>query len=133
LPIHATVRLLLISACVVAMTTAPALACPRGVQCLVGLERTAAPEVARAATQRRVRIPNLRAVRVAPRAHLTFDAPAKRDPSELEMPWIWRVLREQVYAQMPNHRAKRFSLTMAPVVVTTPAETVPGVGVAGDF
>lgn len=113
------------------MATAPALACPRGAQCLVGLERTASPEVARAAAK--PRIPNLRAVRVSPRARLTFDAPAKRDPSELEMPWIWRVLREQVYSQMPNHRAKRFTLTMAPVVVTTPAETVPGVGVAGDF
>lgn len=115
------------------MTTTPAIACPHGAQCLVGPGRTASPELARTVSQARVRIPNLRSARVVPCAHLTFEAPAKRDASEIEMPWLWRVLRDQVYAQMPNHRAKSFTLTMAPVVVTTPSETVPGVGVAGDF
>jgi hypothetical protein len=99
--------------------------------CLVAPERTA-PEVPHAA-KRRAAIPDVRQAKLAPRPRLTFDAPRKRDPSEIELPWIWRVLREQVYSQMPSHRAQTVVLRLAPVVVTTPSETVPGLGVAGDF
>jgi hypothetical protein len=99
--------------------------------CLVTPERTA-PELAHAA-KRRPQIPNVRDlnVRVKPRAHLTFEAPAKQDPDEL--PWIWRVVRDKFHANVPSHRSRSFVLRMAPVVVTMPAETVPGVGVSGDF
>jgi hypothetical protein len=113
------------------MTTGPALACPRRVLCVIGTEQPAAIEVSR--VKKPARIPDVRAVKLAPRAHLTFDAGPKRDPGQVEMPWIWRVLREQVYSQMPSHRARGFALTLSPVVVTTPSETVPGLGVAGDF
>ena len=60
--------------------------------------------------------------------------PPKRDPSEVEMPWIWRVLREQVHSRAAEPRAASGStLMLSPVVVTTPSDTIPGVGVAGDF
>jgi hypothetical protein len=114
------------------LTTGPALACPRRVLCVIGADQPGAPEVARATTKP-APVPDVRTATLAPRSHLTFDAPAKRDPAEIEMPWIWRVLREQVYSQMPSHQASGFVLTLSPVVVTTPSETVPGLGVAGDF
>jgi hypothetical protein len=122
----------LISVCVAALTTAPALACPRRLLCVVGSDRIAAPEIARRATKP-APFPDVRKVTLSPRSHLTFDARPKLDPNVVEMPWIWRVLREQVYSQLPSQRSRRFTLALSPVVVTTPSETVPGVGVAGDF
>lgn len=56
-------------------------------------------------------------------------------PGEIEMPWIWRVLREQVYSRMPTYekRDESIKLVLSPVVVTSPSDTVPGVGISGDF
>jgi hypothetical protein len=57
----------------------------------------------------------------------------------IEMPWVWQMLRHTVYARMPRYdRAAsrtehRFSLVLSPVVVSSPQDTVPGVGVEGDF
>jgi hypothetical protein len=57
----------------------------------------------------------------------------------IQMPWIWQVLRHSVYARMPRYdriaqRAEnRFSLVLSPVVVSSPQDTVPGVGLEGDF
>jgi hypothetical protein len=100
--------------------------------CLVQPEVARASEVPRA--QKPAAIPDLLRVTLAPDDQLTFEAPAKRDPNEIEMPWIWRVLREQVYAQMPKYERKEaFTLVLSPVVVTTPNDTIPGVGVAGGF
>lgn len=113
------------------MTTGPALACPRHLLCIVQ-PGTTSPEVAR--TTKPVAIPDVRSVHLAPDHHLTFgDAPAKLDPGEVEMPWIWRVLREQVHARLPSYEQQRFNIVLSPVVVTTPSDTIPGVGVAGDF
>jgi hypothetical protein len=126
------VRLLIVSSCVAAITAGPALACPRHVLCLVQPEVAGASEVPR--TYKRATIPDLRRVTVAPDDQLTFEAPVKHDPNEIEMPWIWRVLRDQVYAQMPKYKRKEaFTLVLSPVVVTTPNDTIPGVGVAGGF
>jgi len=103
--------------------------------CMIAPDRAAAPEVPRPA-KKPARVPDLRKVKLAPRSdlrRLTLDVPAKRDPSEIEMPWIWRALRERVHSQLPSHHSEGFALTMSPVVVTTPSETVPGLGVAGDF
>ncbi|HEY5952678.1 MAG TPA: hypothetical protein VIV40_44570 [Kofleriaceae bacterium] len=118
--------------CVAAITTAPAHACPRDVLCVIAPDRAASPEVA-PAHRKPAAFPDVRKLTLAPRAHLTFVAPPKRDPSVVEMPWIWRVLREQVYSQMPSHRARNFTLTLSPIVVTTPSDSIPGVGIAGDF
>jgi hypothetical protein len=102
------------------MTTGPALACPRQLLCIVETSHAAAPEVSRTTTP--APVPDVRQITLPPDHHLTFEAPPKRDPNELEMPWIWRVLREET-----------FTLVLSPVVVTTPSDTIPGVGVAGDF
>lgn len=54
-------------------------------------------------------------------------------PQTVTMPWIWQVLRKSVYAQLPSYERHTFSLTLAPVVVDSPADSVPGVGVEGAF
>jgi hypothetical protein len=53
----------------------------------------------------------------------------------IEMPWIWRVLRDRVYSRMPTYENNNddLKLVLAPVVVTSPSDTVPGVGISGDF
>ena len=52
---------------------------------------------------------------------------------DIEMPWIWVVLRQQVYSRMPTYQERQFSMTFEPVVVSSPSDTVPGVGVGGVF
>lgn len=62
-----------------------------------------------------------------------FSVP-RRAPGDVEMPWIWMALRAQVYSRMPSYeQGHDFKLTLSPVVVSSPSDTVPGVGVAGDF
>ena len=69
-------------------------------------------------------LPALRPARIEQR--LVTDEP--------EMPWIWQVLRREVYARMPRYEKEReFTLVLSPVVVKSQSDTVPGVGVAGDF
>jgi hypothetical protein len=68
---------------------------------------------------------------------LATHVPAK--PRAVTMPWIWRVLKQSVYSQLPTYERRgtrpenHFSLVLAPVVVESPADTVPGVGVEGGF
>jgi hypothetical protein len=116
------------------MTTGPALACPRQMLCVVELNRTA-PEIAHAPTPSpSVAALDVRTVQLPADRGLTFEAPARPDPDAVEMPWIWRVLRDQVYARMPRYeQPQRFTLVLSPVVVASPSDTVPGVGVAGNF
>ena len=125
-------RLLVVFTCVAAVTTGPALASPRNLLFVVQ-PAPAPPEIARTGTP--AAIPDVRTAHLPPDDHLTFgDAPAKRDPGVIEMPWIWHVLREQVYARMPSYKAPdRFTLMLSPVVVVSPSDTIPGVGVAGAF
>jgi hypothetical protein len=52
---------------------------------------------------------------------------------DIEMPWIWRALRERVYSRMPTYQESRFSMTFAPVVVAGTFDTIPGLGMSGDF
>ena len=111
------------------MTTGPALGCPRHLLCVVQPDESA-PEIAR--VHKPVAIPDVRSVRLATDDRLTLaDAPRKAEPDA--MPWIWRVLREQVYSRLPRHDDERFTLVLSPVVVTSPSDTIPGVGIAGDF
>ena len=126
-------RFVFVLACVTAMTMAPALACPRNVRCLVQQEVVAASEAPR--TRPAPRIPDVRRVqRVAPRSRITFEAPKRLADGEIEMPWIWQAVRERVVSKMPRYdEDKRFTLVLSPVVVTTPSDTIPGLGVAGDF
>ena len=98
------------------MTTGPALANPHALLTIV---------------------PSAHNVRLTspPLVRLNLGAPPKRHlDGEIEMPWIWQVLRERVYARMPRYEHKqRFALMLSPVVVTSPSDTVPGLGIAGAF
>jgi hypothetical protein len=127
------VRLLVVTACVTAMTTGPALACPRHLRCIVTPDSDASPEVAR--PRSRLATFDARSVRLTAIEVRDFgDAPERLAPGEIEMPWIWQTLREQVYARLPSYEEpERFRLVLAPVVVTSPSDTIPGVGVAGSF
>ena len=62
-------------------------------------------------------------------------APKRAAPGEVEMPWIWQSLRERVYSRMPSYKEEKSSLAIvvAPVVVKSPSDTVPGIGISGDF
>jgi hypothetical protein len=51
---------------------------------------------------------------------------------EVEMPWIWQVLKHKVVRHMPRYEQRSFAMHLAPVVVST-VDTVPGVGVEGRF
>src|SRR4051812_10055104 len=61
--------------------------------------------------------------------------PKRLAPGEIEMPWIWQTLRERVYSRMPSYKEdrSRLEIVLAPVVVKSPSDTVPGLGIAGDF
>lgn len=111
------------------MTVAPAAACPRGTACLATVTREVAP--ADRAPARPVQL----APTISPRSTLdhalrTYLAP--RAP-ELEMPWIWQVLRAEVYARMPRYEERTLTMTLQPLVVSGTFDTVPGVGVGGEF
>ena len=102
-----------------------ALACPPIEACLVNLKSTTKLEPARTTPPDAVTID----------LHLPVLAPPRRAPGDVEVPWIWRVLRERVYDQMPTYQKNRNELkvVLAPVVVTSPSDTVPGLGIAGNF
>jgi hypothetical protein len=66
--------------------------------------------------------------------------PKRLAPGEVEMPWIWLTLRDRVYSRMPKYEDKsdkrdksRLEIVLSPVVVKSPSDTVPGIGIAGDF
>jgi len=92
------------------LLAAPAVACPK--PCLLKPPRIAKLDA----------LPAL--LRVFPKRE-------KRD--EIEMPWIWRVLRERVYDRLPRYERKKVLFIVSPVVVNSPSDTVPGVGLAGGF
>src|SRR5262245_30583377 len=48
-------------------------------------------------------------------------------PGEVEMPAIWSALRGKVYSRMPTYqKSQDFKLVLAPVVVSSPSDTIPG-------
>ena len=143
-------RLFVVTACVTALMTAPALACPRRMLCIVQPDGAVSPEIAREPQQ--IRIPDVRGAQLQATTRMDFgDAPAKRvidtgartnadalrSPIDepIALPWIWQVLREQYDANVPKYeKPNRFKLALSPVVVASPAwDATPGVGVAGDF
>jgi hypothetical protein len=103
-----------------------AIACPPVEACLVHLRTTVpAPVITPAA-------PATAEIVSAMRAPLV--APPRPDPTVVEMPWIWKSIRERVYSRMPTYEDKNeLKIVLAPVVVASPSDTVPGLGIAGDF
>lgn len=133
-------RLLVVSACVAAIATAPALASPRRLLCVVHPDAIATAALNRSARSEpvqpraRVTVPDVHRVHLdarPPRAVLASSH--THDDDDRDMPWIWRMLRARALSHLPHHDATRFSLALTPVVVTSPSESIPGVGVAGHF
>ena len=112
-----------------AHTTADA--CPHGALCVaVDTERG---EIAAPAPRAPVAIRIQLSAPPDPMPSLRFTAERRASASPDEMPWIWAALRARVYSQLPTQRSESLTLTLAPVVVTGQYDTIPGVGVAGDF
>lgn len=68
----------------------------------------------------------------APRS-LSFGRVLRRDPAVPQVPWFWEALRSRVYSAMPHVQKRNFTMTVSPVVVTGTDDTVPGLGISGDF
>ncbi|MDX2093613.1 MAG: hypothetical protein SFX73_37585 [Kofleriaceae bacterium] len=130
-----TVLALVAMSTVVAVTAADA--CPRGAQCITSRPQDLAINLAP-----QLEVPRARRLRL----HLTADVGARKpvlamtpaheqkDPNAVEMPWIWQVIRGQFYKSMPTYQGDQdLTLRLAPVVVAGQFDTIPGVGVAGEF
>jgi hypothetical protein len=109
----------------------PAVACPERAHCVTRVE--AAVVEAPAAKPEPAKLD----LRLSPRTHSVLDhqLAIHRAPSKpaIEMPWIWQVLRHAVYDRLPTYQERSFTMTLSPVVVSGSFDTVPGVGLAGDF
>jgi hypothetical protein len=134
------VRLLVATACVAAIATAPALASPRRLSCVLHPDAIATAAPGRSARTEpvqphtRVTVPDVHRVRLdarPPRAMIV--ASRTHDHADRELPWIWRVLRERALSHLPHHDDTRFSLALTPVVVASPSDSIPGLGVSGSF
>ena len=108
-----------------AATASTALACPPGARCVI--DAPAAGEIA--APRRPLTL--LVATPPAP-APWRLDVAPVREPTS-DTPWIWQVLRREVADAMPTYRDRDLTLSLSPVVISGSFDTVPGVGVAGDF
>lgn len=80
------------------------------------------------------RAPQHEFVTLSPAA-LQPDAPSDPVGEAGEMPWIWKVLASEVYDRLPTVQdSAEYTAKLAPVIVTgTSNDTVPGVGMRGDF
>jgi len=141
------VRVVLISMLVMLMAPR-AEACPNGTVCVAAVTRSdaitgaGAREIAQArpAPRSMIQLAIARAERPAP-DHLATSLRIYRVPRSysIQMPWVWQVLRKSVYAKMPRYERtsqrpeNRFSFVVSPVVVESPQDTVPGVGLEGGF
>ena len=126
--------------------TAPAVACPPLDTCLTQLPSTTQLPRVSPAHGRTDDAPQLRTVAPAAVREIPASSPAldltkdlvqlkpKLAPGEVEMPAIWATLRDKAYSRMPTYEQDQgFKVVLAPVVVSSPSDTVPGLGVAGDF
>jgi hypothetical protein len=121
-------------ALVVGSTTADA--CPNGARCI-----TTRPREIAGISMPRLELPRARRLRL----RLTADVARKpvlamtpaherKDPDEVEMPWIWQVLRGQFYNSMPTYQGNQdLRMRLALVVVAGQFDTIPGLGVTGEF
>ena len=115
---------LFVALAVLATASPSALACPQGARCV----REAEPADEVPAPKKPL---SLRIEHVAEPVPWTFETrPATTDD---QMPWLWQQLRRSVYDQLPRYRDDALTFVLAPVVVTGSFDTVPGVGIAGDF
>jgi hypothetical protein len=110
-------------------TAPPVFACPVGTLCAA----VDAPRIEVAAPAPPPPRPlSLRIERAPERPPWDLRAPPPADTAN-EMPWIWQVLRREVHARMPRYDDDAVTVVLSPVVVAGTFDTVPGVGIAGDF
>jgi hypothetical protein len=111
--------------------TAPAVACPPLDTCLTQLPSTTSlPHVSSAHGPTASQPASFDLTQIV----RELAPPPRKVSGEVEMPWIWKALRARVYSRMPTYEQSHdFKIVLAPVVVTSPSDTVPGVGIAGDF
>jgi hypothetical protein len=89
--------------------------------------KTTVPELAKTPDARR-------AVEVVSALRAPLPVLTRPDPGVVEMPWIWKSIRERVYSRMPTYEEpNEIKIVLAPVVVTSTSDTIPGLGIAGAF
>lgn len=132
-------RLVLLAAALGLLVTTAATACPREVACVL-MRASAAPGLGEVAgPQRTARTVSLQLAapetpELTSTVSLRFSEPSPAADDLTEMPWIWVVLKREVHQRMPRYEQEReFSVMLSPVVVAGSFDTVPGLGVAGDF
>jgi hypothetical protein len=124
--------------------TAPAVACPPLDKCLVSLPSTTQLPQVKRVSPAHGDAPAVQQLHTStpaeqPALDLTKDVQKlqlkpRLAPGEVEMPAIWATLRGKVYSQMPTYQQSQgFKVVLSPVVVTSPSDTIPGLGIAGDF
>lgn len=58
----------------------------------------------------------------------------RRAAEPVQMPWIWGAVRARVHSRLPSYRGRNdITVVLSPVVVASPSDTVPGLGIAGAF
>lgn len=116
-----------------ALTATPAIACPQGASCITtSIARAATAETPAPAKIVRLALTEDRAPSSPLGRSLATYTP--EDPDELEVPWIWQVIETEVKGRLPRvEQDNTFSMVVSPVVVRSPSDTVPGVGLSGDF
>jgi hypothetical protein len=148
----AVVRVFLVAAIVLAMAPAHAVACPHNTACFkstatmdrlakrvalgrmgVSTWRVYEREVAVAAPRRYLRAPVVSAPASPVPLEHSLRTHSPQSENEDDMPSIWLELRHKAYARMPHVEQARFTLTVMPVVVAGTFDTVPGIGIGGDF
>jgi hypothetical protein len=138
-------RLVLLALVFGAALATPATACPRELRCIVLTvgQPLSVYQIETPAPRRPVHLA-LRmsstdeAELIAPlRSELVRFEPTVADPTAIDVPWIWVELRARVYNRLPRYdqtdENQQFSMVLAPVVVTSPSESTPGLGVSGAF
>jgi hypothetical protein len=129
------VRLVLVSMLLM-LATPHAEACPGGGVCVAAVTRAVAetPRAVAAPGSIDLAVRSVPSVDMLGRHLRTHVVPRTH---AIEMPWIWQALRKGVYERMPRYESatadRRFSMMLSPVVVSSPQDTVPGVGVEGGF
>ena len=115
-----------IALAVVLVTASPALACPTGARCI-----SDAPRYAEVAAPKR---PISLRIATAPAPDVWRLRDASDDDDTDNTPKFWRALRTEVVDRLPAYRDGNLSVAPSPVVVISKSfDTVPGVGISGDF
>ena len=123
----------------VALATTPVMACPLGMVCLTRRAVAAATEVAPTPSPMPSKPLQLKLMRTAgietepPVMHLSFDPMPEAKAIVADMETFWAQLESSVHSQMPKVERKAVTVTFSPVIVAGQFDTVPGVGLSGDY